>query len=161
MLSLTRKADYALVAMADLARRSPDRASARAVAESSGIPLPMLTNILHQLMQGGLVTSVMGPKGGYRLARSPDRISLAELIDAIEGRFQLTVCCVDGGDAELHGCDLESGCKIKRPVRKVHDMLHAFFGQVTLAHIALDSVPVSLGVPTVVVDRCLTVRDEV
>ena len=69
MLSLTRKADYALVGLVDLARRTPGKASARQIAESSGVPLPMLMNILKELLAGGLVCSTRGVNGGYRLAK--------------------------------------------------------------------------------------------
>ena len=147
MFSLTRKIDYALVAMADLARRAPDRTSARAIAESSGVPLPMLTNILHLLLQGELVTSVLGAKGGYCLAKPPDEISLAELINAVEGQFRLVTCCDDGSNSGGTVCDLEVECGIKGPVQRVHSILRSLFDQVTLAHIAFDTVPVSLGVP--------------
>ena len=78
MLSLTRKADYAIVALSDLARQSASRSSARAIAERTKVPLPVLTNILHQLHNRGLVTSALGVKGGYALSRPPDAISLAD-----------------------------------------------------------------------------------
>ncbi len=80
MLSLTRKTDYALIAMAELARRAPTMVSVREMSQRLGLPLPALTNILKQLTRSGLVTSTRGPNGGYRLARDPDRITLSELM---------------------------------------------------------------------------------
>ncbi len=147
MLSLTRKADYAFVAMADLARRDPEHASARELAETIGIPLPMLTNVLHQLVQFGLVASTKGAKGGYRLSRSAREISLADMIDAIQGSIRLAACC--GGELEEADadCDLERSCKIKEPVRRVHRGLREYLSQVSLADLAFDAKPVTLGVP--------------
>lgn len=143
MLSLTRKADYALVAMAHLAQSESGRGSAREISEHIHVPLPVLTNILHQLLHSGLVTSTMGAKGGYRLARTPDAISLADIIDAIEGRFRLSMCCSEEPVVEgEERCDLEHNCRIKDPVRKVHQSLRVFLSQVNLAQIAFDRVPV-------------------
>lgn len=105
VLSLTRKADYALVAMSHMAHRGQQRTSAREIAERVHVPLPMLTNILHQLSHEGLITSSMGSKGGYRLARGPEAISLADILDAIEGQFRLTMCCSEeaGGCSDIAG----------------------------------------------------------
>ena len=142
MLSLTRKADYALVAMADLACQEPTRVSAREIAERSHLPLSVLTNILKRLTHKGLVTSTRGAKGGYRLARRPGEITLADLIRAVESPIRFARCChTDEGDDEGE-CDKEDVCRIKGPVRRVHQSLREFLGQVTLAQIAWDTVPI-------------------
>ena len=94
MLTLTRKSEYAVIAMADLAHRGPERVSARQIAESTQLPLPILTNVLHQLLRHGLVTSTMGSKGGYRLAKTPEEVTFGDMIDAIEGPFKLTAWAI-------------------------------------------------------------------
>lgn len=147
MLSLTRKADYALVAMAELARRAPVRISARRISQSVRVPLPVLTNILHQLLHEGLVTSTRGAQGGYLLSRQPNQISLAALFDAMGGPVKLTACCPTETDLDESTCNLEPTCQIKGPVQRVHHSLRQFLGQVTLAHVAFDTVPVHLGLP--------------
>ncbi len=147
MLSLTRKADYALVAMAELARRHPASVSAREVARRVRVPLPMLTNILHQLLRHGLVASTMGSKGGYYLAKRPEEISLAEMIEATQGQFRLTTCCTDDSGLDDHMCNLEETCLVRDPVRNVHQSLRRFLSQVTLAHIAFHRAPIVLGLP--------------
>lgn len=147
MLSLTRKADYALVALAELARRGPGRVSARKIAQGVRVPLPVLTNILHQLLHQGLVTSSRGAQGGYCLSRKADEINLAEVIDAIGGPVRLTMCCSTAGPVEDDVCDLSNTCRIKGPVQRVHQGLRRFLEQVTLAHIAFDSVPINVGLP--------------
>jgi Rrf2 family protein len=105
----------------------------------------MLTNLLHQLLRHGLVTSTMGSKGGYRLAKRPEEISVAELINAIEGPFKLTACCSEENQDDGQNCGLASNCRIKGSVWKVHESLRQFLGKVTLAHIAFDTVPVQVG----------------
>ncbi len=151
LLSLTRKADYALVAMAELARRDPEQISARKLAEDVQVPLPVLTNILHQLLQHELVVSTRGAQGGYRLSRPAGQIALASVIEAVEGPVQLTMCCGDeeetDSDSRSGSCDLEDGCRIKAPLRRVQERFRSFLNQVDLAYIAYDHVPVSLGLP--------------
>jgi Rrf2 family protein len=143
VLTLTRKADYGLLAMAELARRWPARASARELADVTSVAWPVLTNILHRLRRYGLIVSTMGGKGGYSLARTAESISLADIIEAIEGPPRLTLCCgghQESGD-EPHDCELEPDCRIKRPIRRVHASLRNFLDQVTLARIAFDDDP--------------------
>lgn len=147
MLSLTRKADYAFVAMAELAQRSPDRVSAREIAETIGVSLPMLTNVLHQLHQYGLVSATKGSKGGYRLARVPEDISLADMIDAMQGPFRLVACCASERGADEPECDIEDFCRIKEPVRRVHRGLREYLSQIKLADLAFGSALVTCGLP--------------
>lgn len=146
MLSLTRKTDYALVAMVDLAVEAGQRWSSREIAERCGLPFPVLTNILKQLTHHGLVTAVRGPHGGYELAKPANEITLIDLIEAIEGPSRLTICCQDSSEPDGKSCDIEPSCRIKEPVRKVHNGLRYVLGSVTLAQIACDDVPVDLGV---------------
>ena len=141
VLAFTRKTDYALVAMAELARRVPSLVSAREISQSVRVPLPVLTNILHRLLRRGLVVSTRGPRGGYRLARGPERISLDDLIEAIEGPFRLALCCPSRQPLEDQTCDLESTCRIRGSVRQVHRTLHQFLSGVTLDQIICDTVP--------------------
>ncbi len=150
MLSLTRKADYALVGLVDLARRAPAKASARQLAESSKVPLPMLMNILKELVTGGMVVSTRGMNGGYRLAKDPGEITLRELIQAVEGPINLTICCA--GSAELEQdqqCDLAGSCPTEAPIRKVNEIFRTFLDRVTLAHLLIDEVPVTIGLSEV------------
>ncbi len=144
MLSLTRKADYAIVALAELAANSATRTSAREIADRTHVPLPVLTNILHQLLHHGLVVSTMGVRGGYSIARAAEQITLAEVIDAIEGPFRLTLCCSEDHTEAARSCDLESNCRVKGPVRFVHRSLRQFLRQITLADLAFGRMPVTL-----------------
>lgn len=148
MLSLTRKADYAVMAMAELARRAPSRVSARELAASLRVPQPVLTGVLHRLRLASLVGSTLGGKGGYSLARDADTISLADMVEAIEGPMRLALCCGEdspGGHADAAACDLEPDCRIKEPVQRIHRSLRRFLAQVRLRHLAFGDDSSSLG----------------
>jgi Rrf2 family protein len=148
MFSLTRKTDYAIVALAGLARPddlSAGRASSRDLAERYDLPLPLLRNILKRLTNRGLVISSRGPQGGYRLARDPDRITLAEVVEAIEGPVQLAVCCRPDEDAAGQAtCELEGSCEVQQPIRRINRLMREVLRTITLAQVAADEVPMSL-----------------
>lgn len=135
MISLTRKSDYALVAVAGLAGAGAGHLSARELAERLALPLPALRNILKGLVQHGLVDSEQGAQGGYRLARGPEAITVAEVVEAIEGAAKLTPCCDarGGGGAGSVACRLESSCMIKASVRALHARLNDVLRLTTVA----------------------------
>ncbi len=135
MLSLSRKTDYALVALAGLVDHELTGSSARDLADELHLPLPALRNILKRLTQQGFLTSTQGPKGGYRLARRPEKITLGQLDEAIDGPVQLAMCCPVPADSEQPQCQLEPSCRIKATVRQVHNGLVNYLDQVTLADI--------------------------
>lgn len=147
MLALTRKTDYAIVALTDLAALAPGRASARQIAERCQVPLPMLMNILKELLNKGLITSTRGTKGGYSLEKSPGEITLAELIQAVEGPVRLTACCEDQQEHVEKKCDLEETCPTRSPMQKVNALLYQFLSNVTLRDIATDQLPIELSIP--------------
>ena len=99
MLSLTKKTDYAVIAMCHLALAPQRVASAREIARSFGMPLSLLMNILKRLCVAGLVRSVRGAQGGYALARPAGQITLADLVVALEGPVRLANC-VNGSHHE-------------------------------------------------------------
>lgn len=134
MLTLTRKSDYGLVALAHLARKREELSSAREIADAHRVPLPVLTNILKTLARHGLITSVRGTHGGYRLRMSPDEITLFMVVKALEGPITLFPCAQTHG--RTNGCEQESWCPIIAPARRVSDRLQEFLQQVTLAEIA-------------------------
>ena len=144
MLALTKKTDYALIALSYLARRVEGVMSARELAGVSRVPLPILTNILKTLAHAGMVVSERGSAGGYSLARPPESISLHELITAIEGPVHFVQCVSAGGDAHRNECELEACCAIRQPAHRIHGRLKEFLESVTLAEL-VDDHTVSVG----------------
>ena len=141
MVSLTRKTDYALVAMADLARRVPMAGNTREMSARLRIPLPALRKIMTQLMHKGLVVSTRGSEGGYCLVSPPETISLAELIDAVDGPFKLVLCTGPKLNCEKSECEIQEGCRVREPIGKVHDLLDGVLRQVSIAQVASNNVP--------------------
>jgi Rrf2 family protein len=99
-MNLSSKTQYACLAMFELAQQHSlgEPVQVRRIAERHGIPSPFLVQILQDLKRAGLVTSVRGAAGGYLLAQSPEELTLAELLDAVEGP-QDTACCAAGESA--------------------------------------------------------------
>src|SRR5438876_3152581 len=121
MLRLSKKADYALMAMKHLAADAPHgTASAREIAERYGIPLELLAKVLQQLTRRGLLLSQMGIHGGYHLARSTKAISVADIIAAIDGPLAITAC-----GPEDERCEQFSKCNVRDPLWRVKDRIVA------------------------------------
>lgn len=133
MLALTRKTDYALVAMVALAESAPGSRSARDLSARLRLPAAALRNILKDLARAGLLESTQGSAGGYRLAVPADRIALASIVRAIEGPVRLVPCCTPGQPAESDACLREDSCRIKSVVRQLNDRLAGFLSEVTIA----------------------------
>jgi Rrf2 family protein len=141
MLSLTRKTDYALVALAYLGqcRAGGELAvSARRIADQFHLPLPLLMNILKDLAHAKLVTSTRGQAGGYALANEPEQITVLEVITAIEGPVRLTQC-TDEVPAPGQECQI-CGCGIREPMRRLHNRIQGFLEDVTLADLMSSEV---------------------
>lgn len=142
MLTLTRKTDYALIALTHLAQAKDQCLSAREIANRYSLPLPLLMNLLKHLAQRGLTKSVRGPRGGYALGLPPGEITLHDVITAVEGPLQL-VQCVDRHelttDEDTGCCELVECCPVRSPIHRIHDRLEQFLRSVTLADIAENS----------------------
>lgn len=136
MLTLTRKTEYALIAVSHLARVGQKVVSARDIAEEHSVPLPLLMNVLKRLNRTGYVTSVRGARGGYILAMRPAEISLADLIAAVEGPVHLTRCTNPAKTRRT--CDLTPTCPVRGSLVKVHERLTEFLSEVTIADLAFD-----------------------
>lgn len=137
MLALTRKTHYALIALVHLANEPDGRSSARQIASTYGLPLPLLMNLLKQLTQDQLVRSVRGPRGGYTLTLRPEEITLTRVVRAVEGPIHVTQCVPDKGvnpgedDADI--CVRMGRCPIRASLERVHDRVIAYLDSMTLA----------------------------
>src|SRR5947209_11335179 len=119
MLRLTKKADYSLIALRHFAMRQREgmpALSAKEVADSCGIPLPVLSKLLQKLGKTGFLISAFGTIGGYRLARDPRLISALEVIRAIDGPIVLANCFTK--DAI---CGHSDRCTVRRPLKRIHE----------------------------------------
>ena len=146
MLALTKKTGYGLIAMTHLAGLGEGEfQSAREIAERFGAPTALTMNVLKELAAAGFLESARGAHGGYRLARRPEEISLADLVGALEGPVRLAECVTDAADDDREcTCVIMARCPIADPVHRVQRKLRDFLSKVTLAEI-LDPTVVLAG----------------
>ena len=129
---MSRKADYALLILSYLTEH-PSGGNAREVAEQFGLSRPFVANILKDLCHAGYVTSHRGVKGGYALHRPTTEITLAELLEAMDDGFQLTVCTAP--EAEAEPCGLEGHCPVQAPMGEIYRRIMDVLRGVTLAEV--------------------------
>lgn len=137
-MRLSNLADYAVVTMSAAARRAgPARFSAAQLAAETGLPLPTVQKLAGMLVVAGLLRSVRGARGGLQLARPAASITLAEIVEAVEGPIALT-SCVDNG---RHDCALEGSCAVRPHWGVVNDALRGALAEVPLTRLAQIEVP--------------------
>jgi FeS assembly SUF system regulator len=128
-MRLSNLADYAVVMLAAAARRGETRLSATCLAEETGVPLPTAQKLVGRLAAAGIIVSSRGTGGGFKLARCPADISLAEIVEAVEGPIAMTTC-VDHG---RHECAVEQTCRVKPHWNAVNDAMRGALAGVSLA----------------------------
>jgi FeS assembly SUF system regulator len=132
-MRLTSLADYAVVVMAAAARRPAGaRLSAGLLADETGVPLPTAQKVMGRLAVAGLLQSARGTGGGFRLARAASGISLADIIEAVEGPIAMTNCIT----GSIHDCALEGSCRVKPHLNAANDAVRGALQGVSLATLA-------------------------
>ena len=136
MLSLSKRADYALLALSHLAvtqAEDPKRlVNTKEIAEQYEIPGELLAKILQMLARGGIVASHPGPTGGYRLLRAPAAISIAEVITVIDGPLSILQCSNGHGDE----CKQFSRCTIRDPMAEIERRVKNLLLEITLEDVS-------------------------
>jgi Rrf2 family protein len=135
MLSLNRKTDYALVALADMADRPGQWASAREIAERSDVPPALLMNVLKTLHQGRILRSTRGSRGGYRIAADLEQLSLFDLVRVLEKTESAPE--VNDGEPVCCGRYKISRTGLHGPVHAFHHHLRQFLRSVMLSDLVL------------------------
>jgi Rrf2 family protein len=135
VLRLSKKADYALMSMKHLALRPESGASssAREISEAYGIPLELLAKVLQRLVRARLLVSVQGTRGGYRLARPASAVTVADVIQAVDGPVTVTACSPDD-----HQCDQFRTCSIRDPLWRIKTRILEALTTVTVAEMAAE-----------------------
>lgn len=149
MLRISKKADYAVFLLGCIARQGayPGGAhadavvSAQEISKQAGLNKSVVANLLKEFGKHGLLESVRGLKGGYRLVRAPSEIALGEILAVVDGPFALVDCLRDGAHGG-HGsarsqhdgepCSLISFCPSKSPMRAVHERIANLFREIHL-----------------------------
>ena len=132
-MRLSSMADYAVVTMAAAARHCGHaRINAGQLAEETGLPAPTVQKLVSRLTAAGLLRSSRGIGGGLKLARPAAAITLADIVEAVEGPIALTAC-VDQGK---HDCGLEAACQVKPHWPVVNAALRGALAGVALTQLA-------------------------
>jgi FeS assembly SUF system regulator len=132
-MRLSSMADYAVVTMSAAARHCGGaRVSAAQLAEETGLPAPTVQKLVSLLSAAGLLRSARGAGGGLQLARPAAAISLADIVEAVEGPIALTACI----EAGRHDCGLEKTCSIRPHWPLVNETLRGVLAQVPLTRLS-------------------------
>ena len=139
MLIISTKGDYGMRAAIDLARNfeAGDPVQVKDIAERQDIPKDYLSLIMVDLRKGGIVESVRGPRGGYRLSRPPSEISMGEVLEILEGPIQLLECT---SDTSTHQCSQHSGCNMRSVWSYLTDTISGVLHQTTLAQLSAPEI---------------------
>jgi len=136
MLRISKLTDYATVVMAELARREGECCSAAQVAESTRLESPTVAKVLKTLARAGLIESIRGVNGGYRLCCAPHDISVAAIIRAMEGPIALTECALEPGL-----CAREHDCSLKGNWQRIGETVEQALESLSLADLSASRPP--------------------
>jgi Rrf2 family protein len=135
MLRFTKRVDYGLMAMHYIAfHQGKGSISAKRIAEEFNIPTELLAKILQRLAKQGLIVSHNGPKGGYALARTPEKITVGQVVRALEGPIHIVSCMED------LTCPQFPRCNLRRPVQKIQAKLSDLLDAMTVAELDSEAV---------------------
>jgi Rrf2 family transcriptional regulator, cysteine metabolism repressor len=148
VLRFTKKADYGLMAIHYIAFHQHDGVvNAKRIAEDLGIPAELLAKILQRLAKRKLIRSVNGPKGGYVLGRTPGRITVGEVLRAIEGPIGIVQCYQDMKCAQLDRCN------IRRPIWMIQASIEQLLNNLTLEEMQSYRPPAEIPLPLAATTR--------
>jgi FeS assembly SUF system regulator len=138
MLRMSKLTDYGTLVLAQLATERGGLSSAGQVADATHIAQPTVSKLLKSLARSGLVVSGRGAQGGYALSRSPDEISAADIIDALEGPVAITECSSSNGS-----CDIEEFCRVGRAWQRINLSIRRALQDVTLTDLQRNAEPLT------------------
>ena len=138
MFNVTRKVEYALIGISHIASQPAGTiVTVREVAELYNIPSKLLAKIFHELKSARLLRSHQGKNGGYSLAHLPTDVTLAQVVDVIEGQPNVVICF----DSEGYRCPQYDNCNIVKPMDQLNARLRGFLESVTLQDFVTNKNP--------------------
>ena len=109
MISITKHTDYAIVILAHFSKTPSTLVNAKDIAKSLKLPYPTVSKLLKILVKSGMLASIQGPRGGYSLRKRSEEISIASVVEAVEGPIQMTECAM----GIMGKCRTEDWCSVK------------------------------------------------
>jgi Rrf2 family protein len=143
MLKISRLTDYGLLASVYLARNSGQVVAAREVAEFYHLPLPAVTKVLKILNTSGLISSHRGAGGGYSFDRDADEVTLGQLIEVMEGPWDITECETFDDDGHAT-CAIRVACPSRRFMFGINRAIKGAFEQVSLGDLVRGGTPLAM-----------------
>jgi len=137
VLRISKLTDYGTVVLAQLAREAGKVCSANDVAQATGIAVPTVSKLLKSLCRAELVASTRGANGGYRLARDPEQISAASVIDALDGPVSITEC-----SATDSNCEHEGACNVGGAWQRINIAIRRALEDISLVDLLRSHSPV-------------------
>ena len=138
MLRLTKLTDYGILLMAHMAGPADGLISSQELSEATRVPATTVSKLLQSLLAAGLLESVRGAHGGYRLARAPEAISICDIIDCFEGHIALTECNLENAH-----CDQSAVCSTSNNWKKINRAVRQALQSISLADMSRqDFMPV-------------------
>ncbi|MBT3478003.1 MAG: Rrf2 family transcriptional regulator [Candidatus Marinimicrobia bacterium] len=130
MLKITRKVEYALIALRHMQSENNDGlTSAKEIATQYGIPQQLLAKTLQQMAKDGIVEAVQGPAGGYRILANLDHISLKDFFENLEGPLGMMDCFFESDCIQL------GTCNIRVPIQRINDNMRNMFSQMSVREV--------------------------
>lgn len=144
MLKISRVTDYGLLAAVFLARKHGEVVAAREIAEFYHLPIPMITKVLKTLHHGGVINSHRGAGGGYSLDVEIESVTLGQLLDILEGPWDLVEC--ETIDDEGHAiCAIRTACPSRRFMFGINRAIKGAFDKISLGDLMRGEMPMVLG----------------
>ncbi len=139
MFTFTKKADYALLSLSYLAQEGEGRlVGPREIAAHYEIPGELLAKVMQLLARHKLVSAVPGPSGGYRLAQTAAAISVAAIVEAVDGPLAIAQCWEDSGPS---GCAQSQFCHLRGPLKRIQEQMAELLCQTSLADVLVPTTP--------------------
>ena len=130
MLKITRKVEYALIALRHMQSKNiKDLASAKEIADQYGIPRQLLAKTLQQMSKDNIIEAVQGPTGGYRILANLEKISLKDFFEKLEGPLGLMDCFFESDCIQINACN------IRVPIQRINDNMRNMFSEMTLMEV--------------------------
>ena len=130
MLKLTRKVEYALIALRHMQALKPRKlTSAKEIAESYGLPQQLLAKTLQQMARDRIIEAVQGPSGGYRILSNLDKISLKDFFEKLEGPLGIMDCYFDSDCVQI------GACNIRVPIQRINENMRNMFSKMSLREV--------------------------
>ena len=129
MLKLTRKLEYALIALRHMQDKRDTFISAKEIAGMYLIPQELLAKILQQMAKLNYIKAAQGPQGGYRIRQGLTEISLTQFVEELEGPFGMVNCSISSDCIQLNNCN------IRMPINKINDNIRSIFNDIPITDI--------------------------